>query len=111
MSRSRGEPPLGLIDNQWPHQVALPIDRCTGKNYEPPHAFCRSRNVYHLCGKVSDDDQQYLVFRFSEPADAALFRETFAGIPFYPEDRIGRRWKRPPGDVRRPAKRDPYDWS
>ena len=111
MSRPRGAPPQGLIDHDWPHQVALMVEQCTGKNYGPPHAFCRDLSVYSMKSTVSDGQQQYLVFCFAEPEDATKFKEAFGGIPFYPEDRVGKMWKRPPGDVRRVKRRDPYDWS
>lgn len=111
MSRSRGEPPRGLVDRLWPHQVALPTDQCTGKNYEPPHTFCRDLSIYHLHPTVNDGQETFMVFCFKEPEDAIMFKEAFRGIPLYPEDRKGRNWKRPPADIRRPARRDPYDWT
>ncbi|RYG69285.1 hypothetical protein EON80_10075 [bacterium] len=61
--------------------------------------------------KVSDGVQQYMVFRFSQVDVAAMFKDNFSDIPFNPEDRVGKLWKRPPGDVRRPAMTDPYDLS
>jgi len=95
----------------WPHQVALPVERCTGKNFAAPNEFCRELTAYWRKSEVSDGDGRYLVFCFRQPEDAAMFRAAFDGIPFYPEDRKGRSWKRPQGDIRRPAKpRDPYDW-
>lgn len=110
MTRSRGEPPRGLIDRQWPYQVALPRDQCTGQNLERPHEFCRGLKVYSLHPAVNDGHQEYLVCCFAEPEDALQFKEAFSGISFYPEDRKGRNWKPPPGDIRRQPKRDPYDW-
>ena len=112
MSRPRGQPSATAIDHGWPHQVALPVDRCTGKNYEAPHAFVKGLSAHWRPHGVSDGREDYLVFCFSLPEDALKFKEAFGGIALYPEDRKGRNWNRPPGDIRRPPKpRDPYDFS
>lgn len=111
MSRPRGQPSATAIDHGWPHQVALQIERCTGKNYQSAHAFLKGLSVHWQPHDVTDGQERYHVFCFSLPEDAIQFREAFSGIPFYPEDRKGRNWKRPPGGIRRPPKpRDPYDW-
>jgi hypothetical protein len=111
MSRPRGQPSATAIDQGWPHQVALPIDRCTGTNFQAPHAFLKGLSVHWQPHVVSDGERRYHVFCFSLPEDAIQFKEAFSGTPFYPEDRKGRHWNRPPGDIRRPAKlRNPYDW-
>jgi hypothetical protein len=36
----RGELSKDTIDRDWPHQVALPAARCTGRNYVTIHLFC-----------------------------------------------------------------------
>lgn len=112
MSRPRGELSRTHIDREWPHQIALPADRCTGKNFDVTNAFCRNLSVYWRRHGVTDGQQEFLVFCFKEPGDAAAFKAAFHGAPFYPEDRKGRKWNRPAGDRRRPGKaRGPYDWS
>lgn len=111
MNRSRGALSQTGIDRGWPHQVALPIDRCTGKDFQAPNDLSRQLGGYSLHPEVADGDQRYLIFCFREPRDAAKFKEAFDAVPFYPEDRKGRTWVRPPGDKRRPPKaRNPYDW-
>lgn len=90
MTPSQGEPPRGLVDRQWPHQLALRKELCTGQNYERPRAFCSDLRVYSLHPTVMEGDQHYLVFCFAEPEDAIQFKEAFNGIPFYPEDRRGK---------------------
>jgi hypothetical protein len=111
MSRSRGALSRTGVDLRWPHQVAMPIEQCTGKNYQAPYDFCRSLSIYSLHKQVTDGEQNYHVFQFREPEDALKFKEQFGGMPFYPEDLKGKMWTRPPGDKRRPRKaRDPYDW-
>jgi hypothetical protein len=111
MSRRKGELSPVAMDRGWPHQVALPYDQCTGKNYNPPHAFIRGLSVCCRNHITMHEDEKYLVFCFADIEDALQFKEAFKGVLFYPEDRKGRNWNRPPGDVRRPVKRDPYDWS
>jgi hypothetical protein len=111
MSRPRGDISATAVDLGWPHQVALPVEQCTGKAFEAPNVFCRELSAYWRKSEVSDGNARFLVFCFREPQDAAMFKEAFEGIPLYPEDRKGRTWKRPPGDVRRqPKTRNPYDW-
>lgn len=113
MTRRKGELTPAGIDRGWPHQVAMPYEQCTGKNYEAPHAFCRGLSLCSRNHQVLHDGQQYLVFCFADLEDAVQLREAFGGFPFYPEDRKGRNWNRPPGDKRRPrkpTKRDMREW-
>ena len=35
-----------MIDVGWPHQVALPADACTGKQYVVQHEFCRGLSLF-----------------------------------------------------------------
>ena len=112
MSRRKGELSPAGIDKGWPHQVAVPYDDCTGKNYGPPHAFIRGLSVCSRTHTVIDSGEKYFVFCFADVEDALQFKEAFSGIAFYPEDRRGQNWNRPLGDVRRPRKPlDPYDFS
>lgn len=112
MSRPRGQPSPTAVDHGWPHQVALPVDRCTGKNRDAAYEIMKGLSAHWKPHDVTDGQDGYHVFCFSLLEDALHFKEACGGIPFYPEDRKGRTWKRPPGDVRRPPRpRDPYDWS
>jgi len=112
MSRRKGELSPAGIDQGWPHQVAMPYDSCTGKNYGAPHAFIRGLSVCSRTHTVIHSGETYLVFCFADVEDALQFKEAFGGIAFYPEDRRGQNWNRPPSDVRRPQKPlDPYDFS
>lgn len=36
----KGELSKGTIDRDWPHQVALPVERCLGGNYVTIRLFC-----------------------------------------------------------------------
>lgn len=113
MSRRRGELSPTAVDLGWPHQVAVPSDRCSGKHYDIHKAFCADLSLCERGHSVCHGSTHYRVFCFADPEHARMFREAFDGVPFYPEDRgKGLRWMmwdRPPGDVRRvrkPSKRD-----
>jgi hypothetical protein len=111
MMRRKGELSPAGIDRGWPHQVAMPYDSCTGKNYDPPHSFIRGLSVCGRTHTVMHGDEKYLVFCFADVEDALQFKEAFGGIQFYPEDIKGRNWNRPPGDIRQLQKsRNPYEW-
>jgi hypothetical protein len=100
MSRPRGQPSATAIDHGWPHQVAMPIDRCTGANYEAPHTFLKGLSVHWQPHDVTDGRERYHVFCFSLPEDALQFKQAFGSVPFYPEDRKpeleSAAWQRPP---------------
>lgn len=107
MSR-KGELSPAAVDRGWPHQVAVPEQRCCGKYYDIHQTFCADLSLCDRGHTVGHDRILYRVFCFADPEHARRFREAFDGVPFYPEDR-GRglnwmRWDRPPGDVRRPAR-------
>lgn len=104
MSRSRGDISNTHLNHDYPHQVALRYDLCTGKNYSDPQRFAKLLGAYWRQRHVSDGADSFLVFCFLEPEDAHQFKATFDGIPFYPEDLKGKVWHRPPGDLRRPRK-------
>lgn len=105
MSRIRSELSPSAIDIGWPHQVALPADRCSGKYFDIHREFCRDLSLCTMGHSVGHAGASYRIFCFSDAEHAQLFREAFDGVPFFPEDRgKGTRWmhwNRPPGDVRR----------
>lgn len=112
MSRSRGDISNSHLNQDYPHQVALPYDQCTGKNYGDPQRFAGLLGAYWRQRSASDGRNSFLVFCFKGAEEARQFMGTFNGVPFYPEDLKGKLWRRPPGDIRRPGKaRNPYDWS
>lgn len=108
MNRRKGELSPAAVDSGWPHQIAVPEDRCNGKNFDLHRAFCKKLSLCDRGHSVRHQDVSYRVFCFKEPEDAIMFKEAFDGVSFYPEDRgKGPRWMvwdRPPGDVRRPGK-------
>lgn len=90
-----------LADRAYPHQVAIPSSNFAGRDADNPFVFCRGLDIYLRTHRVSDGNGIYEVFCFRDPRDAEAFRSAFDGIPFYPEDRTGEKWRRPPGDIRR----------
>jgi hypothetical protein len=85
--RRRGELNKEKIDRDWPHQVALPAARCTGRNYVTIRLFCEELSLcprghsYRLC------DTDVNVFCFAERADAEQFQLRFGGEFIDPKDR------------------------
>lgn len=88
--RSRGMPTTTVIDRELPHQVALPDDLCTDRNYTLIRRFlqehgltCRTRAVLAIweCGK----QEQWRLHCFANPEAAAAFLDHFGGIMFDPK--------------------------
>lgn len=87
MSRRKGELTGGVIDREWPHQVALPADQVLGQNYTVTHDFCRDLSLCTRGHSVRREGIEYHVFCFADAAHAELFRERFGGERFDPKDR------------------------
>jgi hypothetical protein len=102
--QSRRVPQDKLVDSNYPHQVALPLEKCIGKDGRKPFDFARHLSVCPILHRVSDGASMYDVFCFHNDDDARSLIKAFDGIPFYREDRKGKRWNRPPGDIRRPPR-------
>ncbi|TWG90293.1 hypothetical protein L598_000700000490 [Mesorhizobium sp. J18] len=102
--RNPDRPSPGRIDREWPHQVALPDDICTDRNFTLIRAFCEERGLKHHIRKVQAvwPDRRYQDMRlycFADRASAELFQARFGGEFFDPKrDREGGRvegaWKR-----------------
>lgn len=90
MSRRKGEPTGALIDRSHPHQVALQDYKVMGANYDTVHGFCKGLSL-HLrtqsvfAGWAGPRGCYFIIFCFSEQADAELFAAEFEGIPFDPK--------------------------
>jgi hypothetical protein len=94
MVRRRGELSSRMIDRDWPHQVALRADSVKGRSSEIKDEFCRDLSLCPRGHCVRRDGVGYVVFCFSKPSHANLFREHFDGERFNPEDRgRGREWR------------------
>lgn len=90
------------IDLHFPFQVALPLAKTLGKDGHKPFDFLREKASHYslTMHRVSDGTGKYDVFCFQRELDAQALLSAFDGVPFYPEDRRGGKWNRPPGDVR-----------
>ena len=93
MTQRKGELSPGMVDRNWPHQVALPAERMMGDGHKIIREFCRALSLCQRGHTVQRDDRTYNVFSFADPLHADLFRERFGGEPFDPKDRgRGREW-------------------
>ena len=82
------------IDRDWPHQVALPAENCTGKNYTIHHAFCKGLGL-SLCKRghfFYRDGKGFNVFCFAKNEHAMTFLQHFGGEIVNPQDRP--KWSR-----------------
>jgi hypothetical protein len=92
MVRRKGEMSRQGIDREWPHQVALPADACSGKQYDEKHGFCRDLSLCPRGKSFRRDDRDYIVYCFADPAHAELFQRRFGGEAIDPQvqRRMGR---------------------
>ena len=86
----RGELSKGMIDRDWPHQVALPAHV----------VVARFKEIQEAAGRLSActrthafrrDDVDHVVYCFAMVDDAKCFKALFGGELMRPEDRP--RWK------------------
>ena len=89
----KGELSKGTIDREWPHQVALRADRCTGPNYVTIHLFCEELSLCVRGHFFYRDGIGMNVFCFAKRAHADRFQQRFGGEFVDPKDRP--RWPSP----------------
>ncbi|MER9927487.1 hypothetical protein NKJ84_32635 [Mesorhizobium sp. M0048] len=87
--RSR-RPSRAKIDREWPYQVALPDDLCTGHSFSLIRDFCEERGLVPITRQVQAiwPDQTYENWRlycFADQASAQAFLDHFGGIMFDPK--------------------------
>lgn len=91
MTRRKGEYDKSRLDCEFPYQVILPADRCTGANGAANEKLDLAQGPLHH--SVVRHDRWHLVYCFADTTHADLFRETFGGETFNPRTRgRGRRW-------------------
>lgn len=81
MSRRKGELSKGTIDREWPHQVALRSDECTGHNFRTIHYFVECEKLSH-CSRGHHFYRDGICFNvhcFAEREHAERFRVRFNG--------------------------------
>ena len=83
----KGELSKRTIDRDWPHQVALPAERCLGGNYVTIRLFCEGLSMCTRGHSFRRDDADINVFCFAEREHAEKFRERFGGEILDPKDR------------------------
>ena len=88
MTARKGELTKAQLDRDFPYQVAVAAERCTGTADGPlMDIFCSQIDVGPRYHSVRRDDKSYLVYCFSDPQHADLFTATFGGEPFKPAER------------------------
>ncbi|RUX96597.1 MULTISPECIES: hypothetical protein [unclassified Mesorhizobium] len=88
--RSRATPAPSVIDRDWPHQVALPDDICTDRNFTMIAKFCQDRRLTFQTRHVqaiwtNGKYENYRLHCFSDDAAARAFRDHFDGVTFEPK--------------------------
>jgi hypothetical protein len=89
MTRRKGELSKSTIDRDWPHQVAMPAEECTGHNYRSHHYFIAYEKL-SLCPRGHTfyrGARDFHVFCFAEREHAETFQRQFGGEFIDPEDR------------------------
>jgi hypothetical protein len=79
MGRRKGELTRAAVNRGWPYQVALPAAACSGRLYPEKQEFCRGLSLCPRGRSFRRDDRDYIVYCFSDPADAQAFHERFGG--------------------------------
>lgn len=93
LARRKGEYSKSRLDREFPHQVILPADRCTGANRAPIERFCADLTLGPGHHSVLRHDRWHLVYCFADAVHAELFRQTFGGDKFDPKTRgRGKSW-------------------
>jgi hypothetical protein len=98
MTRRKGEYSKSRFDREFPYQVFLPADRCTGANGAAMDNFCTNLALGPGHHSLFYEDQWHVVYCFADAAHADLLREKFYGETFHPRARgRGRDWHLLPG--------------
>lgn len=82
MGKRRSELTHRVIDKGWPHQIALPQDRVSGRPFNGILQFCSILSIAPRGRSFVRDDEWYVVFCFADKEDADLFQRRYGGVPF-----------------------------
>ena len=85
--RRKGELSAAMIDIEWPHQVAIEADRCSGRNWPIVHEFCKPLSLAPRGHTFLERDRWMNVYCFRERAHADAFVARFGGRIIAPKDR------------------------
>jgi hypothetical protein len=83
----KGELSKGMIDRQWPHQVAVQADKCTGAAWVAIRDFCRTLSLCPRGHYFYRDTIGFNVYCFGQRDHAEQFCDRFDGEMIAPEDR------------------------
>jgi hypothetical protein len=80
MRRRKDEQTIADLQRDWPHHVALPVEKVLGAaNSETVRAFARTLSAAQLTYMVGQGDAVVVMFCFKMPEDARVFAERFGG--------------------------------
>jgi hypothetical protein len=82
----RGELSKGMIDRDWPHQVALPATVVIAR-FKEVHETSRRLSACPRTHAFRRDDIDYVVYCFARPEEANAFHGQFGGEMMRPQDR------------------------
>jgi hypothetical protein len=91
MSRSRGEPPEGLIDREYPFQVAVLACEVSWR-FENVMFLAEKIGCWRLNTSLSVDGEGFVIYRFSKKDSAECFLKAFDGEWISPEERKRGTW-------------------
>ena len=83
----KGELSKGTIDRDWPHQVALPAERCLGGHYVTIRLFCEGLSLCTRGHSFRRNDIDMNVFCFAQRTHAEQFCDRFGGEFIQPASR------------------------
>lgn len=85
MTYRKGEMTSAQLNRDFPHQVALPADRCSGKNHDLILLACANLEVVPRHHSVRHNDSNYIAYCFADLQHADGFRAIFGGEKFNPK--------------------------
>ncbi len=95
MGRRKEELSSARVDQDWPHQVAIPEARAMGANPAIIRAFCKELSLCSRGHAVAREGEWWQVFCFADKEHAEKFMQHFGGEDFYPKQKWkGRNWAR-----------------
>lgn len=83
----KGELSSAAIDRQWPHQVSILADKCTGDAFIRIQEFCRPLTLAPRWHTYVADGCYHSVFCFAEREHAEAFSREFGGALIDPKHR------------------------
>ena len=75
----KGELSKTSIDRDWPHQVTMPADRCTGEQHTAIREFCRGLSLAPRGHTYVEGDAYHNVYCFAVEVEALAFAGRFDG--------------------------------